>query len=209
MTWCRKSLLSGSRQMLVRAEWVIFKECKTFDLSFFSISLQANMDIKFYTKTRLYAKNDHTWYNVTGCRGKFFTASFDLCHFNFSFQFNLRWKDWSWEWRIYLKALKSSVSFSFKLLITIYLIVFFRGFYKPILERKLAAGVWSVEADHFQDNRRHSLGYYAEDFPSNSRRIFCRRSSQTRRLEKRELSRSRSSHLIQFCKFLLKIKLFI
>ncbi|CRL07708.1 CLUMA_CG020662, isoform A [Clunio marinus] len=31
----------------------------------------SNMDIKFYTKTRLYAKNDHTFYNVTGCRVHF------------------------------------------------------------------------------------------------------------------------------------------
>lgn len=35
---------------------------------FFPI-FSANLQIKFYTKTKLYAKNDHTFYNVTGCKG--------------------------------------------------------------------------------------------------------------------------------------------
>lgn len=30
----------------------------------------ANMDIKFLTKTKLYAKNNHTFYNVTQCKGE-------------------------------------------------------------------------------------------------------------------------------------------
>lgn len=38
-------------------------------LIFLRFSLKANMNIKFYTKTNLYAKNGHTFYNVTGCRG--------------------------------------------------------------------------------------------------------------------------------------------
>lgn len=36
----------------------------------FPVLLAANLNIKFYTKTRLYAKNNHTFYNVTGCRGQ-------------------------------------------------------------------------------------------------------------------------------------------
>lgn len=30
----------------------------------------ANMDIKFFTKTKLYAKHGHTFYNVTSCKGE-------------------------------------------------------------------------------------------------------------------------------------------
>lgn len=36
----------------------------------FSQYSAANMDIKFLTKTKLYAKNDHTFYNVTQCKGE-------------------------------------------------------------------------------------------------------------------------------------------
>lgn len=70
------------------------------------------MDIKFYTKTRLYAKNDHTFYNVTGCRGKLrrkILVSKAANEFVW-FQCNSRWKAWSCEWTTCSKEWKFSVN---------------------------------------------------------------------------------------------------
>ena len=39
-------------------------------INYFKFSSTANMDIKFYTKTKLYAKHGHTFYNVTSCKGE-------------------------------------------------------------------------------------------------------------------------------------------
>lgn len=39
-------------------------------LNCFFFGLAGNLNIKFHTKTKLYTKNNHTFYNVTGCRGK-------------------------------------------------------------------------------------------------------------------------------------------